>query len=531
MRDGKNFRRLKWSAGVLAIALLFSACGGSGEGENGGAKFSIPVFPTQTIQHKEKAEMSVTLELPTGAAYDATLKKVISDAGDKVTQLIMPLGNYQITEDLTIPENIQLTIQKGACFTVSAGKTLTIKGWIDAEASYIFRGEGTVAGPIQGEGYVQWFGADEMPDDQTKAFQRAIDACKVVLVPNRTGGYKFQYLTFKNPVEMKGVGTNRVTMNAVVSSSNDFFIIQSSDVIIRNITMECKLPGTSTSNKMGIYLDTAKGSYENILLENIYINDPGFGIGDSLSKENTVKNLMLDEFIVDRNHNIGVYLTNASTGIILRDVVVNSFSPNIGSKGYVFENVEEMYLENVDVLGGFEKSQDTGDGMTFLDCKNVSCYRIMIDYVSGKQLVMKNCSNFYFSNFISSLVKLEGIYMENVTDSVIDVMKTNGTYNTSDPTMVMKDCSGNTFYDLIVQCSQTDGLVMTNCTNNTFNNLIVSETLGKAIVETGGSGNVFNGLSCRENGGGISLTGKNTINGYLKTDGTSVATITGAYSD
>lgn len=529
MRDGKIFRRLKWSVGVLAVALVLSACSGPAEEQKENAEFSIPSFPTQTVQHKEKAEKTVTLDKPGSGAYDATLKKAISDAGNQVVALVMPLGNYQITEDLTIPENIQLSVQKGAYFTVASGKTLTVKGWVDAEDSYIFRGKGTVAGPIQGEGYVQWFGADEMSGDHTAAFQKAIDACKVVLVPNRNGGYKFQHLTFKSPVEMKGVGTNRVSMSVLTSSSNDFFVIQSSNVTIRNITMECKLD-SKANNKMGIYLNTAKGSLENILIENVVLNDPGFGIGDSFSKENTVKNLMLDKVIVDRNRNTGVHLTDAVTGIILRDVTVNSFGPNVGSKGYIFENVEEMYLENVDVLGGFEKSHDTGDGITFQNCKNVSCYRVMIDYVSGKQLVMKDCSGFRFSNFVTSLLKFEGIYMENVTDSVFDVMKANGTYNTSAPAMYMKNCSGNTFIDLMVMNSKADGLSMVNCTDNVFHNLVLSEHVGKALVETGGSGNVFNGVSCRDSKQGISLKGDNTINGYLKADGSSVTTITGPYN-
>jgi len=55
------------------------------------------------------------------------------------------LPNRQaVTGDLTILETTGMKILQGGGFVVSAGKTLTINGWIDAGAYQIFFGDGDV---------------------------------------------------------------------------------------------------------------------------------------------------------------------------------------------------------------------------------------------------------------------------------------------------------------------------------------------------------------------------------------------------
>ncbi|MHB8964207.1 MAG: hypothetical protein ACYC5K_13755 [Saccharofermentanales bacterium] len=190
-------------------------------------------------------------------------------------------------------------------------------------------------------------------------------------------------------------------------------------------------------------------------------------------------------------------------------------------------------MENVDVLGGFPKAGDTGDGMTFINCKNVSSYRIMIDYVNGRQVVIKDCTGFKMSNFVTSLIKTEGFYIDNLQDSVFDVFKVNGVYPTENPALFMKNCKNVVFNVLIVQLTGKEGIVMENCTNNTFNNLVISDCKGAALTEKGNSNNnTFNGLRSKNNAGGISLVGEKTaVYGYVGSDGEIAAKITGSYSD
>jgi len=55
------------------------------------------------------------------------------------------LPNQQdVTVDTTILETTSMKILQGGGFNVSAGKTLTINGWIDAGAYQIFFGDGDV---------------------------------------------------------------------------------------------------------------------------------------------------------------------------------------------------------------------------------------------------------------------------------------------------------------------------------------------------------------------------------------------------
>lgn len=49
-----------------------------------------------------------------------------------------------VTDDLVIPSTIALKIIQGGSINVSAGKTVTINGWIEAGAYLIFEGDGDI---------------------------------------------------------------------------------------------------------------------------------------------------------------------------------------------------------------------------------------------------------------------------------------------------------------------------------------------------------------------------------------------------
>jgi len=68
---------------------------------------------------------------------------ITSASGADRTVFLTP-GNWDISDNLTIPSNINLKYIFGAYTTIAAGKTLTINGTIDAPLYNIFRGPGTV---------------------------------------------------------------------------------------------------------------------------------------------------------------------------------------------------------------------------------------------------------------------------------------------------------------------------------------------------------------------------------------------------
>ena len=68
---------------------------------------------------------------------------ITSASGADRTVFLTP-GNWAISDNLTIPSNINLKYIFGAYTTIASGKTLTINGTIDAPLYNIFRGSGTV---------------------------------------------------------------------------------------------------------------------------------------------------------------------------------------------------------------------------------------------------------------------------------------------------------------------------------------------------------------------------------------------------
>jgi len=525
-------------AALLVVMIVFCGCS-SGSGDvsesashpEGTGESSSEENKEENKEETNSSSASSQEEEPTGVSYDKTLEDMISSAGKKDTVINIEPGYYALDENHTIPENITLRIAKGASFIVASGKTLTIKGAIQADPHHIFRGEGKIAGPIQGDSYVQWFGADTVTSDQSAVIQKAIDACEVVLFPKRTEGYRISHVEINKPTVLRGVGAVQVDIRPT-GSEEKLIEISSSNVTVRDL----HIVGSegNITEKAAIYINTAKGSFENILLDNLTIRAYGYGVRDAGSS-GTVKNLDMRNVLVDANCNTAIWMTDATTGIDLRDVVVNSFGGPI-CKGFVFENVKGMYLENCDVNGGGGKSGGTyGDGMTFINCENVKAYRLMIDFTTGKLLVIKNSKKFHFSSIVTSLQAYgEGFYLENVSDSVFDVCKANGDIHdkTGFTVLYMKGCNNNTFNNFVAERSKGVSIQMIDCKNNKMNSISVYAGSGEALQIISGSGNIINGLSCQDNEGGIRVEGtNNVIYGYSSNRVGIKDKITSGYAD
>jgi hypothetical protein len=98
-------------------------------------------------------------------AISAAVQKI---AGTNVTLVFAP-GTWTIDDDLTIPSNFTCHIPAGCVFDVSAGKTLTINGHVQAGLYHVFSGAGTVTGFGKNTYiYPNWWGAtgDNSTDDQ-----------------------------------------------------------------------------------------------------------------------------------------------------------------------------------------------------------------------------------------------------------------------------------------------------------------------------------------------------------------------------
>jgi hypothetical protein len=80
-----------------------------------------------------------------GTTYnDTTIGLAVTAAGGDDRTVTLNVGEWSISDDLTIPSNINLKFVMGAYCTIAAAKTLTINGTIEAPLYNIFRGTGTV---------------------------------------------------------------------------------------------------------------------------------------------------------------------------------------------------------------------------------------------------------------------------------------------------------------------------------------------------------------------------------------------------
>ena len=127
----------------------------------------------------------------------------------------IPRGTHAILSDITVPNNICLSFDKGGMFEVAATKTLTINGEIDAKGWQIFTGAGTIAGiPNTDKIYIEWFGAKgDGITDSTSAIQKACDWTETIRKSIASSGI--------DPKVTAGSGNFRVSNTIHIKSGCD----------------------------------------------------------------------------------------------------------------------------------------------------------------------------------------------------------------------------------------------------------------------------------------------------------------------
>jgi hypothetical protein len=138
--------------------------------------------------------------------YGSSLPEAIAAIGANSCILRVPAGTHTISDNLAIPANIALKVERGATLAIATTKTLTINGPLEAGLYQIFTcaGTGKVAfafGAVK-EVYPQWWGAKgDNSTDCTAAFQAAITAAGPCGGAVRVidGTYKLTASLTKNP--------------------------------------------------------------------------------------------------------------------------------------------------------------------------------------------------------------------------------------------------------------------------------------------------------------------------------------------
>lgn len=172
-----------WRKVLIFIIIYF---GGVGFHQSYSAPSSTRlVVPNPSVHVNSPVSAAVSSSAPgvksRGGGSETKLIAAIKAIGSNQRTLVVPPGTHSIVNNLTIPTNINLRVEKGSILAIASGVTLTINGSLEAGPYQIFRciGTGNVSfgpGSIK-EAYFRWWGAKgDGGTDDTAAIQAAFNA-------------------------------------------------------------------------------------------------------------------------------------------------------------------------------------------------------------------------------------------------------------------------------------------------------------------------------------------------------------------
>jgi hypothetical protein len=142
--------------------------------------------------------------------------------------VVFPAGTYLITDNITVPVGVGVSMSSGAVFSIAIGKTVTINGPFNADLRKCFDTTGTIVfgpGSVK-EIYLEWWGAvgdgiahTTTGTDNTVALLAAINATKLIgaTVHLLSGIYNHTGLSFAltdfQSLSMVGAGYASILQN------------------------------------------------------------------------------------------------------------------------------------------------------------------------------------------------------------------------------------------------------------------------------------------------------------------------------
>ncbi|MBR7143034.1 MAG: hypothetical protein IKD06_05795 [Clostridia bacterium] len=413
----------------------------------------------------------------------------------------------EVTIDASLNISVPVSIGGGLCLNVEEGCTLTFENRLTAVPKTIFGGNGEVRfGLSAQEGYPQWFGAKGSGRDDTAAFQKAVDALPVLLIPDAT--YRLTDLIIDHPIQIRGIGAAKVYV-AASNMTKRLFTVKSSQVSIENLEITLK---DAPENSVCFYFDTDSTSMEDILLRNLWVSYARTGLCDAKNGTNRITDFTMEavDFRTANGTQMDMYdfdkdLTLIEVTVTRREDLNNGIRVNMPA--IIFRNINQMLVEHLDVNGDAHVSSITdrynfdpqwvaqnldGHGIIFENCHNVRMIRSLAEYVSGTGFIIKNCSGFDFENVQPYTFHTHGIYAENLTDSRFEILKACGNGDITLPieNLVFKNCNNLEFTGVLSCESRGDSLRLEGCSNMIFHSYMSVSGYKAALTDGGGNENV-----------------------------------------
>lgn len=274
--------------------------------------------------------------------FAANLAAVITALGARESTLTI-YKQYAVTDNLTVPANITLKFLQGGSLTITAAKTVTINGRVEAGLFQVFEGAGAVSfgvGSLK-EAYSEWWGIDGVADEVQ--INKAINSFAT------SGNVKLLATTYLIAAAI--VPTTKV--NLIGAGIDNTIIEQTEEIDLINIGISVlaeyiTIRGIKLVGKNGTAVGIEIGdNAENIIVEDVYCTTAEFGFV-TFGTNVTFKNC--------EAYNNGNDTTTDGDGFVADDASKNTF----------FINCEASYHSRT-VSNGFE-CEDAALNIVFRDC-------------------------------------------------------------------------------------------------------------------------------------------------------------------
>ncbi len=135
-----------WGEVINAALIYIKQTGGGG----GGSSFEVNAYDHKTSDRGGSV----------GYYHEGTIQNALTFIAGAAADLRLTKGTWYIENNLTIPSNVSLNLSKGAIFSISSSKTLTLNCEVNTVPQQIFSGAGSIAGTIKNDHiYPEWWGA------------------------------------------------------------------------------------------------------------------------------------------------------------------------------------------------------------------------------------------------------------------------------------------------------------------------------------------------------------------------------------
>jgi len=288
------------------------------------------------------------------SSYDS-LQDAITQIGSTLANLLIDRSET-ITNNLTIPENINIKGKVGNILTIPDGVTLTINSYITNGLWQLFdcQGTGRVNGDLKNtEIYPEWFGAkgDGVADDYD-AIQKCLDAFKRADLSRNT--YKIrQPILLKSGYQLRGNGVNTVIWN---DGTYTGYSLGKQCILIGNMKGDPSAFTDLASRGSGVAYTTTSNTSSKVGDYSIAVTDASiFEVGDLvwLYSQNTGVSIMSGTKYIPKYQQINkIKSVNTATNTIeLEQPIYEDISDtlivakNTGSDDYFLS--ENVIVENI----------------------------------------------------------------------------------------------------------------------------------------------------------------------------------------